>query len=44
VYFNRAQFKEDGVKMMDMFSELKTELAEGKYPVTPKIKPGDIRK
>jgi len=44
VYFDRQKFKEDATEMVDMVCELKKELADGNLPVTPKIRPGDVRK
>lgn len=44
VFFDNDQFLKDGSKMLKLITDLKTELDQGKYSVTPKIKPGDIRK
>ena len=43
-FFSEERFKESGKKMLEMVCELKQELDSGKHPVTPNIKPGDIRK
>ena len=44
-HWSNKRLKKYGGKMLEMVCELKNELLEkGKHPVTPAIKPGDVRK